>query len=303
MIVRDRPNAFALLITLRGSIVLDILPHMLLVALFAAGLTAAHHYGWLDISSLTVLPITLLGLVLSILLSFRNNASYERWWEARKQWGQMVYEIRSLARASASLLGDGHPARRRILSLVLAHAHALRGQLRGEDVSDTLTTWLSKQELQHVQGLRNGAEGLLQQVGGELGVLYREGAPDSVGLQMLNHHVTALSGIQAACERIAHTPLPFAYTLLVHRTAYIYCYLLPFALVGAVGWATPVCVAVVAYTFFGLDCLAEHLETPFGRDANDLPLDSLCRIHEISVAEALGDIAPPPLQVVNHQLM
>ncbi|MDX1803399.1 MAG: bestrophin family ion channel [Alcanivorax sp.] len=302
MIVRDRPNAFALLITLRGSIVLDILPHMLLVALFSAGLTAVHHYGWLDISSLTVLPITLLGLVLSILLSFRNNASYERWWEARKQWGRMVCVVRSLARDSATLLAQDDSDRRRMLHLVLAHAHALRGQLRQEPVHDTLTAWVSNEDVNRALACRNGADGFLRQIGDLLGRAYRDGRLDSVGLQMLNRHLCELSAIQGACERIALTPLPFAYTLLAHRTAYLYCYLLPFALVGSIGWATPVCVVVVAYTFFGLDCLAEHLEAPFGRDANDLPLDALCRTHEISVSEALGDTAPAPLPVVSHQL-
>jgi len=80
--------------------------------------------------------------------------------------------------------------------------------------------------------------------------------------------------------------------LLVHRTAYVYCYLLPFALIGGMGWATPILAAAVAYTFFGIDRLSEHLETPFGRAPNDLPLDALCRIHEISVADALGEVAP-----------
>ncbi|MEQ9507554.1 MAG: bestrophin family ion channel, partial [Alloalcanivorax xenomutans] len=135
-----------------------------------------------------------------------------------------------------------------------------------------------------------------------VGERYREGRLDSIGVSLLDQRLTALAGVQAASERIAQTPLPFAYALLAHRTAYVYCYLLPFVLIGSLGWGTPLFVAVVAYTFFGLDRLAEHLEMPFGREANDLPLDTICRIHEISVAEALGDPAPEPLPVVNHQL-
>ncbi len=115
MIVRDRPNAIALLFAVRGSILPEIVPQILLVALFAAGATALNHYQLLDISSLSVMPITLLGIVLSILLGFRNNAAYDRWWEARKQWGQMVYEIRNLARTSGSLLGNDDPVRRAML--------------------------------------------------------------------------------------------------------------------------------------------------------------------------------------------
>ncbi|MCE7523144.1 bestrophin family protein [Alloalcanivorax xenomutans] len=307
MIVRDRPNPIALLIALRGSVVPDILPHILLVALFASAMTLVSQYHVLDVSHYTVMPVTLLGIVLSILLSFRNNAAYDRWWEARKQWGQMVYEIRSLARTSATLLGNKElgneePDRRELLGLVLAYAHALRGQLRGEDVREDLLKVQTPAVVDQALAHRNGADWFLRRAGEWVGERYREGHLDSIGVSLLDQRLTALAGVQAASERIAQTPLPFAYALLAHRTAYVYCYLLPFVLIGSLGWGTPLFVAVVAYTFFGLDRLAEHLEMPFGREANDLPLDTICRIHEISVAEALGDPAPEPLPVVNHQL-
>lgn len=302
MIVRDRPNAFTLLITLRGSIVPEILPHIALVALFTVLLTLASRYQVIDISSLTVMPITLLGIVLSILLSFRNNAAYDRWWEARKLWGQMVNEIRSFARASSALLGEQATGRRQMLHLLLGYAHALRGQLRQEDVRADLQAWFDEAAIEQALSHGNGPDGFLRKLGNALGDLYRQGDLDSMGLKMLEERLAALSAIQAGCERLASTPIPFAYTLLVHRTAYGYCYLLPFALVGAIGWAAPVCVAAVAYTFFGVDRLAEHLETPFGRAPNDLPLDALCRIHEISVAESLGETPPPPIAVKDHLL-
>ncbi|MED5389748.1 MAG: bestrophin family ion channel [Pseudomonadota bacterium] len=302
MIVRDRPNAFALLITLRGSIVPEILPHLVLVALFTVLLTLASRYQVVDISSLTVMPITLLGIVLSILLSFRNNAAYDRWWEARKLWGQMVHEIRSFARASKALLDDAGEEREAMLGLLLGYAHALRGQLRQESVKEALLRWSDRDRVEQALSHHNVPDWFLRKLGDGLGDCYRRGQLDSVGLTLLDERVSALAAIQAGCERLASTPIPFAYTLLVHRTAYGYCYLLPFALVGAVGWAAPVCVAAVAYTFFGVDRLAEHLETPFGRAANDLPLDALCRIHEISVAESLGRTPPPPLPVKDHLL-
>ena len=108
--------------------------------------------------------------------------------------------------------------------------------------------------------------------------------------------------MQAASERLASTPLPFAYTLLTHRTAYLYCYLLPFGLVGSMGWMTPVFTVIVAYTFFGLDALAQELETPFGDQPNHLPLDAMCRVNDISIAESLGEPLPEPLQPVDHRL-
>jgi putative membrane protein len=88
--------------------------------------------------------------------------------------------------------------------------------------------------------------------------------------------------------------------LLLLRSAYVFCLLLPFGMAPSLGWFTPVLTAVVAYSFFGLDALSAELEDPFGMEANDLPLDRMCRICEISVFEALGETPPEPEKVVHY---
>ncbi|MEC8897316.1 MAG: bestrophin family ion channel [Pseudomonadota bacterium] len=301
MIVRERPGPLRLLLAWKGSVVPHILPHILLTGMFAAAVTwfSRHHYldGMVDY---TLLPFTIMGIALSIFLSVRNTATYDRWWEARKHWGHMVYEFRSLARTGTIYLS---PERRReLLTRCLAHAHLLRGQLRGEDVRSDLPGSLAPELIDQALSTRNPAAFMLHRAGDVLAEAHKAGDLDSVATAALDQHLHGLAGIQAASERIALTPLPFAYTLLAHRTAYVFCYLLPFGLVGVAGWFTPVFTAIVAYTFFGLDRLSEQLEFPFGRHTNDLPLDAICRIHEISVAEALGDPAPEPLQPVKYQL-
>ena len=113
-----------------------------------------------------------------------------------------------------------------------------------------------------------------------------------------------MTAAAASCERIKNSPLPFPYTLLLHRTAYLYCFLLPFGLVDAIGYLTPFVVAIVAYTFFGLDAVGDEIEEPFGLLPNDLPLDAICRTIEIDLREALGDRdLPEPLQPVDYCLM
>lgn len=301
MIVRDRPSALGLMLAWKGSVVPHILPHILLAGLFAVVVTwiSRHHYldGFVEY---TLLPFTLMGIALSILLSVRNTATYNRWWEARQQWGRMVYEMRSLARAGGIYLS---PERRhKLMMRALAHAHLLRGQLRDENVRADLPSSLPVALVDEALGSRNPAAFMLQQAGNVVAEAHRAGDIDSVAAAALDQHLHGLAGIQAASERIAQTPLPFAYTLLAHRTAYVYCYLLPFGLAPGAGWFTPVFTATVAYTFFGLDRLSEQLEFPFGRQANDLPLDAICRVHEISVAEALGEPAPEPLQPEVFQL-
>jgi putative membrane protein len=104
-----------------------------------------------------------------------------------------------------------------------------------------------------------------------------------------------LADVLGGCERIRHTPLPFSYAVLLHRTVYVYCYLLPFGLVDSIGALTPVVVGIVAYTFFGLDAIGDEIEEPFGLTANDLPLTALSYGIEIAVREAIGDDAMPEM--------
>ncbi|MFC6744045.1 bestrophin family ion channel [Methylobacterium persicinum] len=121
------------------------------------------------------------------------------------------------------------------------------------------------------------------------------GALTDILFGLLERKVTDLCAIQTACERIRHTPVPFAYTLLVYRTAWLYCLFLPVGLSGSLGWATPAAVALVSYTFFGLDLLGDELEEPFGTAPNDLPIDAMLREVERTVLGALGDPLPPAI--------
>jgi putative membrane protein len=106
MIVRPRPNIFQLFFVMRGSIVPRILSHIVGFALYAALIVAAVYYFALDMSSFNIAPFGLLAVTLSIYLGFRNNAAYDRWWEARKLWGQLVYDIRNFSRAATALIVD-----------------------------------------------------------------------------------------------------------------------------------------------------------------------------------------------------
>jgi putative membrane protein len=135
----------------------------------------------------------------------------------------------------------------------------------------------------------NKVDATLRRMGQRIGQLRATGQVDTMGFRILDERLSSLAAVQAGCERIANTPLPFAYTLL----------LLPFGMAATLCWLTPLLTAVIAYSFFGLDALSAELEDPFGMEANDLPLDRMCRICEISVFEALGEIPPAPEKVVD----
>ena len=180
----------------------------------------------------------------------------------------------------------------------LAFCHFLRGQLRNIDVGSDAGKFL-EDELESINSHANKGDAVLRRMGQRLGALKLAGDIDAMAYRILDERLSTLAALQAGCERIANTPLPFAYTLLLLRSAYVFCFLLPFGIASTLGWLTPLLSAVVAYSFFGLDALSAELEDPFGTEANDLPLDRMCRICEISVLEALGEKPPEALKEVD----
>jgi len=294
MIIRPRPGLLKLFVIMRGSIVPRILPQIVGMGAYAAVVVALSKTLDVGFGNYGVAPFTLLGVALSIYLGFRNNAAYDRWWEARKLWGQMIFDVRNLSRTAIALIPADTGESRAVLMETLAFCHFLRGQLRNVDAIAEARQFIG-QQADALPGCRNRADEFLRRIGRRLGELKRQGRIDAIDFRILDERVSSLAALQAGCERIASTPLPFAYTLLLHRSAYIFCLLLPFGLAFSAGWSTPLFTMLIAYSFFGLDALSEELEDPFGLEANDLALDSLCRVCEISVLEALGEPAPEPL--------
>ncbi|ATQ42857.1 bestrophin family protein [Caulobacter mirabilis] len=243
------------------------------------------------------LPFTLLGLALSIFMSFRNNACYDRWWEARKLWGRLIIASRAFARQTRRLAPE---AREPLLLGLAAFAGGLAARLRDQDEPAAIARWRPGEALAPAP---NPTDAVLSQVGADCARLADQGAMTPVHLATLELQLTELSHVQAGCERIRTTPLPFAYSLLLHRTAHLFCLLLPFALAHALGWWTPLLVLVVGYTFFGLDALGDQLEDPFGLEDNDLPLDALVRTVERDLLFSLGrEDLPPLLEPVGYRL-
>ncbi|MBP2280518.1 putative membrane protein [Psychrobacter sp. PL15] len=298
MIVRHKPNALKLFFTLRGSILPKIYLQILLITLLSAVITSIQHWFPSFFSSYSTAPFTLLGITLSLFLGFRNNASYQRWWEARGLWGQLVFDARSLTRQVLSFMDEetenGRHTQRCIIHLAIAFTHALRHRLRDTSPWQDVDRFVESEHHLSMRQAQNLPEYLMRLMGKTLGYSRRQRLFSELMVQNMDERLTSMTVVLAACERIQNTPLPFAYTLLVHRTTYLYCFMLPFGLVSSLGWATPLICAVIAYTFFGLDALSEELEEPFGLAANHLPLTALSRTIEINLLEALGETDLPP---------
>jgi putative membrane protein len=298
MIVRPKPNLIGVLTSLKGSIAKRIATRALMVTLLASAIVLVETLHPSYFSKVSATPFTLLGLSLSIFMSFRNNACYDRWYEARKAWGDMIVEIRSIIRET-QIIKDASE-RHKILSNLCGFAHALNAKLRSESELAASGDWLNPIPI----GTTTDISGrILMQVGQQCSALSESGAISEWRYTLMANHLTRLTQAQAVCERIKHTPLPFPYTLLLHRTTYLFCILLPFAMAEPLGWLTPIFTAIVSYTFFGLDAIGDELEDPFGRDENDLPTDALVRTIERDVLAALGVTQlPPQLEPVDYVL-
>lgn len=295
MILRPRPHWVHLLFVRRGSLLPRILPQMLFVIALAGAVALAHGHLLHWKVTLTASPFSLMGVALAIFLGFRINASYDRYWEARKLWGSVLVECRNLARQALTVTVEGAQPRPLVLGLI-AFATALRNQLRDMPRNTGLEGLLPADVVARCQVARHAPALILLWLGQRLGGLRRAGQLEPILAQPMEGALDRLSAALGGCERIAGTPLPFTYAVILHRTVYVYCMLLPFGLVDSIGAMTPLVVAFVAYTFFALEALSDEIEDPFGLMPNDLALDTMVAGIDASLREMLGEVPPPAPQ-------
>lgn len=298
MIVRDTPDLLHLILVMQGSIVPRIIGRILAFAGFALTVLLIDRL-ILPLPHVSIAAMGVFGIALSLFLGFRNNAAYDRWWEARKLWGQLIADTRALGRETLIFLGPG-PARDAVMTGMAGFAHLHRGWLRGRSTAADAAAW-DESTTGHADR-RNPPDAALRAMAGVIRDAAEVGRISEMGQRVLAERLGTVALAQAGCERLASAPIPFVYSLLVLRTSYLYCLILPFALIDTAGAFAPAVAAVVAYVFFGLNAVSDELEHPFRDAANGLPLDAMCRVIEISVAETLGREPPEPLRPVDGVL-
>lgn len=316
MIVRPRPSAGRLFFVVRGSIVPKVAPQIAATMVLAAIVTVLHGTVLDHRLTFTAAPFTIIGLALSIFLGFRNAAAYDRFWEGRRLWGELLIASRILARQLTTLVapaasdGDAQRSahevsalRRRAVYKTIAFAHALRHHLRDSDPAEDLAALLAPGDHRAVLASVSVPAAILRSLGADVRECLARGLIGEPLAASLDDTLGALDRVLGGCERIRSTPIPFSYTLLLHRTAYLYCFLLPFGLVDTAGIATPIVAGLVSYTFFGLDALGDEIEEPFGTMPNDLPLAAMTRTIERNLRDALGETdLPAPLEPKDYCL-
>ncbi|MFC4278229.1 bestrophin family protein [Achromobacter aloeverae] len=296
MIVRPKTTWFLMLFAWHGSVLhrvlAPLLVNFLLGVLAVWGSSHASHF----FPHLNPVPFSLIGVALAIFVSFRNNACYSRYWEARTLWGGMKNQARDFARFVITVpdLHKDDPQVARVLNLMVAFIYALKHQLRDTDPRPSLVRLLDENEVDQILRRDCRPQYVLECLQRQLVAWHRQGRYGDIMLESGLRKLDALNAVLGGCERIRGTPLPYAYDVLLHRTTYFYCALLPFGLIGSIGLATPVISVFIAYAFLAWHAIASELEDPFGEEPNDLALTSMSIDAERAVRQAVDAKDMPP---------
>lgn len=265
-----------------------LLPLMLAIAVYAGVVGYLELEYWKlsrtsYVRNLTLLH-SMLAFVISLLLVFRTNTAYDRWWEGRKQWGALTNASRNLALRLAALLREPED-RRFFRELIPAYAHTLAAHLQEER---TRTLLFEEVRLDPASGrhLPNQVAGILFR---RVDQLYRQGRLDGYQLLSINEEIRAFTDICGACERIKNTPIPYSYSAFIKKFLFVYIMTLPFGFVFDLGYFVIPVVVFIFYVLMSLELIAEEIEDPFGADVNDLPIQRIAENIGMHIGEILEE--------------
>ncbi|WP_284464832.1 bestrophin family ion channel [Chryseobacterium sp.] len=290
MIIRKKEHWFKMLFVWHGSVLPGLLPRLILLFILSLGVAYLHGIIFSFKIPLNPAPLTLFGFVLALFLGFRNNVSYDRFWEGRKLWGALLNISRSLTRQALTLKNSKDDSSvPEFIKLLSSFIFALKHQLRRTDPYEDLKQRLDENKLDLIMKAKYKPIVIMRFMAEWVQKGKDQGKIDTIQQARFDENLDKLADVVGGCERIVSTPIPYSYRVLLHRTVYIYCSLLPFGLVDTLGWFMPFIVIFVAYTFVAFEAIADEIEDPFGTEANDLALNSMCNMIDETIHELAGE--------------
>ena len=306
MLVGKRPHL--------GRMVQYVGTPVLLLAAYESAIVFVYqvlHWTWVAAPNI---PVALYGSAIGIIVGFRNNSAYSRWWEGRQLWGQIVNNSRSLARQvmatlrprsaeDAAEVAELHAMQRRLLHHQIAYVHVLRQALRELPPWEELARVLPEADLEALRDEKNLPLTLQQQMGEMLRECQDRGWIDSIGWQAMDRNLDDLADAQGGCERIKNTPMPKQYEYFPQLFVQIYCLVLPVGMVQDLGWFTPLGSTVVGFIFLALDKIGRDLEDPFDNQIFDVPMTAITVTIEINLRQLLGERDVPERVRPVHEVL
>lgn len=290
---REKRQWMKIVLRWRCSVLPAILPRVIFFGIFGIFVTVLYK---LNIPvSLPVLSSIVPSVVLGLLLVFRTNTAYERFWEGRKLWGVLVNTVRNLARQIWVTVEENEPAdhvhKEATLRLLVAFAVATKLHLRSESVNEELAALMPELWYQKLQDMNNPPLEVAFWIGDYLQQEYEKKNINAYQLTSMFKLLDLMVDVLGGCERILKTPIPLAYSIHLKQLILLYCLALPFQLVSELNWWTGLATALISFTIFGIEEIGIEIENPFGHDPNDLPLDLICTTMERNI-EDLISLAP-----------
>ena len=235
----------------------------------------------------TIAVHSLIGFVLSLLLVFRTNTAYDRWWEGRKHWGAMVNNTRNLSIKLSQIIPESQVERRQLFRVLITnYVFAMKEHLR-EGVLEHELEEIAGFDKEKVLSRGHVPNAIAQQLYAQILLLKKDGLITEEQQIVLDSEFRALTDIIGACERIKKTPIPYSYSAFIKKFIFIYVMSLPFGVVRDFGYSTIFVVLFIFYVLASLELIAEEIEDPFGPDANDLPTDALSQTIQKNLKELL----------------
>lgn len=275
----------------KADTVRKLMPLMIIIGVysFLVAYLEIEYFRLADTNKLKNISIlhTLLGFAISMLLVFRTNTAYDRWWEGRKLWGALVNSSRNLAiKLNAMLPHDDEKNRSFFAKSISLFCHELKNHLKKEETRYALDTEAHPEipNFDRNKHVPNQVAGLLIS---RISLLYKQGQLTGDQLIILNTEMNSFLDICGGCERIKNTPIPYSYSAFIKKFIFLYIITLPVGYVFNLGYLIIPVVIFVLYVLGSLELIAEEIEDPFGKDTNDLPMQRICENIEKNMKEIL----------------
>jgi len=263
------------------------------------------HWTWVGSPNV---PLALYGAAISIIIGFRNNFAYGRWWEARTLWGAIVNRSRTVARqvlttmsappgASGEEKAEVAAMQRRLVYYQIAFVHALRQQLRRLDPIAEIRNVVPAEECERLVGDKNVSLALQRKMGAMSREARQRGWLSDWEWQVIDDSLNALMDSQGGAERIKNTPMPMQYDFFPRLFVEIYCIVLPIGMVENLHWFTPLGSTMVGFMFLALDKIGRDLQDPFDNKIYDVPLTAITMTIETNLRQMLRETELPTPQV------
>lgn len=284
--MEERTQFWKYVWAMRGSVSLLVMPRVLIFG--ATSMLVVLLNEFVPKTGMGIGPVEVGGGALVLLLVFRTNAGYERWWEGRKLWGGIVNQCRNLALTSLSYGPADRQWRERLVRWVIAFSHVARRSLRNERDLPEVAALLGDEAAQRIAKANHMPSYVIFTVARLLREASERYGMDRFAFLQADRERAILIDHIGACERILKTPLPLVYAIKIRRFVAMYLLLAPFGIVDRAGWATPLLTLLLAYAVLGIDQIGVEMENPFNpANLSHLPLDQISQTIEANLLDAL----------------